>query len=229
MRNTFTAIQVESLLDNKQEENVIDFENIETMPSRICHYWTGRTTQEFMELYNSIPIQSVVSKNSKTALAKLLVKYRTGDSDARISSLFRIPKSTLQYKMKLVRNCLTNHFVSQNLGVSHISRQEVAERNTTIPEKLFGNPQSNSTDRCAIIECDSTYLYVQKSSNYKYQKKTYSLHKYHNLTKPFLVVSCDGHMDVFGPFAATQTDAEIMNFLVSSDARRRLASILLSK
>lgn len=105
LSNTFTAIQVESLWDNKQEENVIDFEDIETMPNHICHYWTGCTTQELMELYNSI--QSVVSKSSKTALAMLLVKYRTGDSDARLSSLFRIPKSTLQYKMKLVRNCLT--------------------------------------------------------------------------------------------------------------------------
>lgn len=33
-----------------------------------------------------------------------------------------------------------------------------------------------------------------------------------------MVVCCDGHIiDVFGPFAATQTDAEIMNFLVSSN------------
>lgn len=63
-----------SLLHKKSEENVIDFENIESMPSHICHYWTGRTTQEFMELYNSVPIQFIISKNSKSALAMLLIK-----------------------------------------------------------------------------------------------------------------------------------------------------------
>ncbi|KAH9636341.1 hypothetical protein HF086_003641, partial [Spodoptera exigua] len=45
-------------------------------------------------------------------------------------------------------------------------------------------------------------------------KKTYSLHKYDNLVKPFVIVSCDGHIiDVVGPYAATQTDAEIINHL----------------
>ncbi|XP_026739780.1 uncharacterized protein LOC113502415 [Trichoplusia ni] len=146
LTNTFTALEIENLLDSKNVENVIDFENIDLMPNHVCHHWTGRTTQEFIELHNSIPIQSVVPKNSKSALAMLLIKYRTGDSDARISSFFRIAKSTLQYKMNLVRNCLTDHFVPLHLGVSHISHQEIVARNTTIPEKLFGNPHSDASD-----------------------------------------------------------------------------------
>ncbi|CAH2088630.1 unnamed protein product [Euphydryas editha] len=50
------------------------------------------------------------------------------------------------------------------------------------------------------------------------KKKTYSLHKYDNLVKPFMVVSCDGHIvDVVGPYAATQTDAEIMSHLFQAE------------
>lgn len=42
-------------------------------------------------------------------------------------------------------------------------------------------------------------------------KKTYSLHKYRNLVKPFLVVCCDGYIiDVLGPYAATKSDADIL-------------------
>lgn len=48
---------------------------------------------KFIELHNSIPIQSVVPKISKTTLAMILIKYRNSDCDAKISSSFRIPKS----------------------------------------------------------------------------------------------------------------------------------------
>lgn len=58
---------------------------------------------------------------------------------------------------------------------------------------------------------DGTYVYIEKSSNYSYQKKTYSLHKYRNLVKAFLIVCCDGHIiDVLGPYPATTSDANIL-------------------
>ncbi|RVE40334.1 hypothetical protein evm_015016 [Chilo suppressalis] len=62
-----------------------------------------------------------------------------------------------------------------------------------------------------VIIIDGTYCYVQKSSNYLYQKRTYSLHKYQNLVKPFLIVCADGYIvEVLGPYPATTSDAEIM-------------------
>ncbi|XP_047036447.1 uncharacterized protein LOC124642178 [Helicoverpa zea] len=45
----------------------------------------------------------------------------------------------------------------------------------------------------------------------KVKRQSYSLHKFCNLLKPFLIVSSDGYIiDVFGPYAATKTDAQIM-------------------
>uniref|UniRef100_A0A2H1VI49 SFRICE_038592 n=1 Tax=Spodoptera frugiperda TaxID=7108 RepID=A0A2H1VI49_SPOFR len=63
------------------------------------------------------------------------------------------------------------------------------------------------------------YLMALMYTNKK--KKTYSLHKYVNLVKPFMIVSCDGHIiDVVGPYAATQTDAEIINHLFEAEDNR---------
>lgn len=66
---------------------------------------------------------------------------------------------------------MMTHFVPQHLGLEHISREGVAERNLYIPNSLFGNPGSNIEERKAIVILDGTYIYVQKSSNYSYQKK----------------------------------------------------------
>ncbi|XP_045781360.1 uncharacterized protein LOC123878262 isoform X2 [Maniola jurtina] len=113
LTNTFTAEHIESMLDYKRE-NVIDFENVETMPDNICHYWTGHTTKEFIDLYNAIPIQSAVTKKSKSALAMFLIKCRTKDSNARLSRLFKVPRSTVQTKVSLAKNCLANHLSSRD-------------------------------------------------------------------------------------------------------------------
>lgn len=105
--------------------------------------------------------------------------------------------------------------VSRYLGPNHITHIDIVNRNLSIPNALFGNTLEN---RPAIAIFDGTYIYLQKSSNYLFQKKTYSLHKFDNLVKPFMIVSCDGHIiDVIGPFAATQTDADIMTHLFQAE------------
>lgn len=95
-----------------------------------------------------------------------------------------------------------------------MSIQNVASRNNMIPNGLFGNTQLNENDQPAIIICDGTYVYLQKSSNYSFQKATYSLHKFQNLVKPFMMTCCDGYIiDVYGPYAAIDSDATIIKNL----------------
>lgn len=84
---------------------------------------------------------------------------------------------------------MVEHFVPQYLGLQHVTRKQAAERNLYILNSLFGNPDSIEY-RTAIAIMDGTYVYVQKSSNYEYQKKTYFIHKYRNIFKPFLIVCC---------------------------------------
>lgn len=98
------------------------------------------------------------------------------------------------------RACLTDHYVPAHLGINHLSRAGLSSRNLLIPQGLFGTEENHP-----IVIFDGTYIYIQKSSNYLFQKDTWILRKYQNLVKPFLMVSTDGYiMDAFGPYAATR-------------------------
>ncbi|PZC74847.1 hypothetical protein B5X24_HaOG207111 [Helicoverpa armigera] len=93
-----------------------------------------------------------------------------------------------------------------------VVREDVAGRNLTVPDNLFGNPDSLHSERKAITICDSTFIFIQKSSNYFFQRNSYSNHKYRNLLKPFLFVCCDGHIiEVSVLHAATTSDAQVFN------------------
>jgi hypothetical protein len=64
-------------------------------------------------------------------------------------------------------------------------------------------------DKVAIV-LDGTYIYIQKSSNYAFQRQSFSGHKHRPLLKPFMIVSPDGCIiDVKGPFQANINDATI--------------------
>ncbi|KAJ8708905.1 hypothetical protein PYW07_013509 [Mythimna separata] len=216
--STFSAIHIEDIFNIlKSKANILNFEKVSEMPNHICHYWTGLTVPQFLILHNLLPPLNV--KQSKRALAIYLTKLRTGDSNRRLATLFGIPRSTLELIMNKVRLCLSEHFVPNNIGVNHITHREISDRNLRVPQALLSNPDESLTgDRPAIAIFDGTYIYLQKSANYMFQKKTYSLHKYDNLIKPFMIVSCDGHIiDAVGPYAATQTDAEIMTQLFENE------------
>lgn len=72
--------------------------------------------------------------------------------------------------------------------------------------------------RRQLIICDGTYIYIHKSANFLFQRQSYSLHKFQNLLKPFLIVCTDGYIiDVKGPYAATKTDANIMSSIMNNN------------
>lgn len=113
--------------------------------------------------------------------------------------------------MNSARDCMIQQFVPLFLGISCRTIQEVAGRNRVIPEGLFGDSDVPLNEKPAKVICYGTYVYVQSSSNYKFQKDTYSLHKYCNLVKPFLIVCCDGTiLECLGPYKATKNDSFIL-------------------
>lgn len=212
--HSFTAEHVEDFASFVKERNqTFDFQNIEGMTDDLVHYWIGLSKDQFINLKAQLPRLSEM-RNGSLALTAYLIKLRTGDSDERISTLLNIARSTLSRLMSKARDILNQDFVPGNLGIGHITREEIAERNLIIPNGLFGGNGRNP-----IIIIDGTYLYVQKSSNYLYQKNTYSLHKYRNLMKPFLMVCTDGYIiDVLGPYPATTSDANIMQHEFSNES-----------
>ncbi|CAH2101317.1 unnamed protein product [Euphydryas editha] len=115
--------------------------------------------------------------------------------------------------MDKVRKILCQDFVPSYLGINHLTHEQLVQHNLTIPNGLY-----NTTDTNAVVICDGTYIYINKSANYMFQKETYSLHKYRNLLKPFLIVASDGYIvDCFGPYKATTSDSTIMTNLFSRD------------
>lgn len=214
--HTFTAEHIQDFASFVKERNqTMDFNNIEAMSDDMVHFWIGLSKEQFLQLKTGLPRLSQL-RNGELALIAYLIKLRTGDSDERISSLLNKPRSTLTKLLGTARDLLNEEFIPHNLGINHISRAEISERNLIIPNGLFGGE-----GRKPIIIVDGTYLYVQKSSNYLYQKNTYSLHKYRNLVKPFLMVCCDGYIiDVLGPYPATTSDANIMLHEFQNEANR---------
>lgn len=71
----------------------------------------------------------------------------------------------------------------RHLGLNHINRQEIVDRTLLIPQGLFG---SHNGENKPVIIIDGTNCFIEKFSNYLYQKRIYSLHKYSNLVKPYI-------------------------------------------
>lgn len=109
-------------------------------------------------------------------MAAALVKLRTGDSNARLANIFKCGETTFHRWLQIGRDALLNDFVPLNLGFDHITREDVAERNLLIRTNLFGNPLSPEEERKAKTICDGTYVYLQKSGNYFFQRQSYSHH-----------------------------------------------------
>lgn len=131
----------------------------------------------------------------------------------RIASLVCLSKSLTSLYTRKARNCLKQYYVPLHLGINHITRESLSSKNLIIPQGLFGTSENNQ-----IIICDGTYVYMQKSSKYLFQKKSYSLHKFQNLIKSFLPVATDGYIiDIFGPYAATTSDATSMRHLFENE------------
>lgn len=189
-----------------EKKGQLDFENLDELCPDTLQFWAGVSHQQFNAIFDETPSLQEYS-NGKTMLGIYLCKLRSGEPNRRLMSVFGLPRSTIQLKIKQARDCLENEFLPLHLGFDHITRDEVIARNRILPNNIFGTQDHTR----AIIILDGTYLFVQKSSNFLFQCESYSLHKYDNLIKPFMIVCGDGYiLEVTGPYNARTSDAEIL-------------------
>lgn len=177
----------------------IDFDDLDDLDDGIVHFWIGLKKDQVNNLFHEVtPFRDM--KKGRTTLGVYLMKLRTGDFNDRNATMLKIPRSSLEVLMGQARDILIEFFMPHHLGFHHLNRQQVLNKSLLIPKNYKGQ---------AIF--DGTYTYIQKSSNYSYKKKTYSLHKYTNLVKPFMRVCTDGHIiDVLGPYPAPTSAADII-------------------
>ncbi|CAG4942126.1 unnamed protein product [Colias eurytheme] len=195
-----------------EKKKMLDFEKIDEISPDELHNWIGMSHQQFYSILEETPSLRERS-NKNTILGVYLTKLRTGAPYRRLQTVLGLPKATIHQKMKQARECLKNDYVSRHLGFDHITRNEVIARNKIIPNHIFGTEDQSK----AIIILDGTYLHIQKSSNFLFQRESYSLHKYSNLVKPFMLVCGDGYIiEVTGPYNARTSDATILKQILDN-------------
>lgn len=110
------------------------------------------------------------------------------------------------------------NFVPRHLGLQHISHQELCLHHITpITRKLSSEDNQDQ----AVLILDGTYIYIQKSHDYEFQRLSYSLHKNRPLVKPMMVVAPDGYIpSVLGPYLSDlhNNDASITKHMISQNA-----------
>ncbi|KAL4710160.1 hypothetical protein ACJJTC_006457 [Scirpophaga incertulas] len=121
--NDFTGSQMDDMMSimDRASRRQFDFSNIREMHPHLCHYWLGINPEQFYQLLSHIPQLTHEVPCPSVALSILLVKLRTGDSNERLSTLFRLPRSTLERYMSKARNCLAESFVPLFLGIASFS------------------------------------------------------------------------------------------------------------
>lgn len=219
--NTFTSHQIENIIDNLRDvclsnKSILNFEFFDDLSDDEIHKWTNLNKIQFAALLNDLPtLVELEKKFINTALASFLIKLKTGLANDLISSLVNIPRRSLEILMNKARESLLKDFVPKFLGIQINSREKIKENSSVVANNLF---LKNNNENIITI-WDGTYIYIQKSSNYIFQRKSYSIHKSRQLLKPFLAVAANGYIiDVFGPYNSNDSDSKILNNLMKNDS-----------
>lgn len=146
------------------------------------------------------------AKQCEDALRMYLIKMRTSKPLAEIALMYGVSSATVSVRLKKIRKVLERDFVP--LYLSNVrGRDELIRHNTTMSRILFCSPESPQS----ILVCDGTYIYVDKSTNYEFQRDTYTDQKKRNFVKFMMVVCTDGTIvHALGPYPARDNDAKIL-------------------
>lgn len=136
-----------------------------------------------------------------------------GLTQREICAITGLPLGTVNRYISECRVKLTEKFVPLHVG--HYSREEI-RKNTTEMSKVLNNIQPHD-DTIATI-WDGTYIYLNKSSHFRFQRVSYSGHKKKNYLKPMVAVTTNGKIvDIFGPerlWAGSTSDADILDYIL---------------
>lgn len=196
--------------------DLLDFSNPGALSDLDYHRLTGISATDFDNLFEYIKgyVRSTSARSARSCLGIFLMKLRTGLSHSILSTLFGVSRRTIGKAITSARQALLKDFVPKHLGLAHLTRDDFIKIHTTDMAKgLFSEDED-----VVILIADGTYIYIEKSSNYTFQRRTFSLHKGRPLVKPMMFVSSTGYiLEVFGPYFADgkNNDASILNSLIT--------------
>ncbi|CAF4907643.1 unnamed protein product, partial [Rotaria socialis] len=206
---------IQSKRFSSSDQKRFDFDNPLSLSDDEYQILTSLTKVQFEDLASYLfdsNIRNSSNRSIRNALAILLCKLRLGLSLNILAVLFQLPdKKAVSRSLKTVRTALMTRFVPSNLGFNHITRQEIIDQHTsTMARRLMCDAESNT----AIVVIDGTYIYMQKSRNNEFQRKSFNLYNKRSLLKPMINVSTTGYVIAcIGPFCSnySNNDASIMN------------------
>ena len=171
-----------------------------------------RQFHELLTYCDRVPEGNFLRYIYEKDLLAFLCKIRQGLSDEFLKVLFNYSsRQATSLAIKKVRMSLMGRFVPRNIRVNSIGRQEYINLHVTpFANELYNENPENPK---AIVIIDATYAYINKSSNFRVLRQSYSLHKWRHLLKPTLLVGMDGFiLDIFGPYFADyqNNDAAIL-------------------
>ena len=199
----------------------MSFENLEIYSDTDMNNLTGLTREQFQDLHCILKdqLRGTPVRTTATTTGIFLLKLKSGLSNSLLSTLFGISKSSIRRAVQTVRKLMMKHFVPQNLGFQHISRKDIIDNHTrTLAQSLL----ADSKDQ-AILVLDGTYIYINKSSNFQFQRRSYSIHKGRSLVKPMVIVSTTGYfVSVLGPYFSDtkNNDASILNQILHQNVEQ---------
>ena len=202
----------------KQSRTRIDFDDEDAVDDSEYESLCGISKEAFLDMFACIKtrVKSTPVRSVKTSLAIFLIKMKSGMSNKLIATIFNISRSSVKRCISTVRQALPESFVPQNIGFGHVSRKDIIDKHTRqLAKTLF----TDVSDDQAILVLDGTYIYIHKSANFKFQRKSFSIHKGRPLVKPMVIVSTTGYfVSVLGPYFAKDNDASILKHIMKTNA-----------
>ena len=126
------------------------------------------------------------TRSVRVAVAIFLIKMRLGLSNRVLAALFHLNnKRIVSHIISQVRTSLVNDFVPLHLGFQHIDHQAAIDQHQTVTATILHTTKPNQL----CIVADATYLFIQKSMDNLFQRRSYSTHKHRNLIKPMILTT----------------------------------------
>lgn len=205
--HSFTADHLNDMIELGFKKT---FGSVENCDDEFFRIWIGLSKIQVVEFLDELP--SLIIKRRELALLCYLAKLRSGAANEKIAIVFGLTRSTMERYMNVVRMAIKIDFVPQHMGFIHLSREDLKLHGTVTSDILFAAQNE------VVTIWDGTYIYVQKSQNYAFQRKCYSCQKKRPLVKPMISVAPDGYiLEIYGPYPATDNDASILKKILSSD------------
>lgn len=189
-------------------QNGINFDNIS---DKDCKNLTSLTKNQFEDLFSHVNIKSTPIRTPKTTVGIFLTKLKCALSNKLLSTLFKISASSIRRAIQTVRQALMRSFVPLYLGFDSVTREEIINKHSRPLAKTLMEVDNDNL----ILVLDGTYIYIQKSNNFAFQRRSFSIHKSRPLVKPMVVVTTTGYfVSILGPYLAKNNDASILNHML---------------